>query len=441
MTGIQNLILRKLFCGLMLAALLTTNTARGIVPVPADEQAGPIAIIGAIVHIGDGRVLGNAVITFDEGIITSVTGYDEGMDLSGHEIIDMTGQHIYPGFVLADTTLGLLEIGNIRATQDVVEEGDINASVRSAIAYNTDSEMIPTQRFNGILTAQITPEGGLVSGSSSVMKLDGWNWEDAVLRVDDGMHLRWPALKTRKANEETGQYETVDNPEYDGAVQTLHRLFQNAGIYSGEPVNLNLQAMQPVLNGAARLYIHANGAREIISAVGFAGTYGITDIVLVGGREAIQVKDLLLSRSIPVIYDAVHALPDMAWNDIDQSFKMPFLLLDAGLQVGIGGGSTELQSQRNLPFFAGTAAAYGLDRETALSLITRNNAEILGVSDRVGTLEAGKDATMFVSTGDALDMRTSQVIQAFIQGRNIDLYGTQQELFDRYQEKYSSRQD
>jgi imidazolonepropionase-like amidohydrolase len=128
-----------------------------------------------------------------------------------------------------------------------------------------------------------------------------------------------------------------------------------------------------------------------------------------------------------------------AWHDVDAPFKTPFLLHDAGLKVGIGGGATSLDRQRNLPFFAGTAAAYGLDRETALSLVTLNSAEILGVADRVGSLEVGKDATLFISEGDALDMRTSQILGAYIQGRDIDLYGTQQELYERFREKYANQ--
>ncbi|MBT8145498.1 MAG: amidohydrolase family protein [Gammaproteobacteria bacterium] len=419
-------------------SILAVGFVQAIVPVPAADQNEPIAVIGAIIHVGDGTIIGDGVITYDEGGITAVGQASDCIDIGGHRVIDLQGQHVYPGFVLANTTLGLEEVGNIRSTQDVVEEGDINASVRSAIAYNSDSEFIPTQRFNGILTAQVTPEGGLVSGYSSVMKLDGWNWEDALLNIDDGMHLRWPRLRVRERDEETGELEIIDNPEYEGAVQVLDSLFQNSLAYTGEPVNLNLQALQPVLNGAARLYIHADEAREIVSAVRFARRYGVRDIVLVGGRQALMVKDLLLEESIPVLYEEIHALPDNSWGDVNESFRMPFLLHDAGLQVGIGGGGMALNRQRNLPFYAGTAAAYGLDRETALSMITSNNAQILGVADRIGTLEIGKDATMIVSTGDALDMRTSNVIRAFIQGRDIDLYGTQQELFERFQERYSN---
>ena len=412
---------------------------QAVVPVPAADQGEPIAVIGAIIHVGDGTIVGDGVITFDDGVITAVGQASDGIDVGGHRVIDLQGQHVYPGFVLPNTTLGLEEVGNVRSTQDVVEEGDINASVRSAIAYNTDSEFIPTQRFNGILTAQITPEGGLVSGYSSVMKLDGWNWEDTILGVDVGMHLRWPRLRVRERDEETGELKIVDNPEYQGAVGVLNSLFQNALAYNGEPVNLNLQALQPVLNGAAQLYIHADEAREIVSAVRFARRYGVANVVLVGGRQALMVKDLLLEESIPVLYEEIHALPDNSWGDVNESYRMPFLLHDAGLKVGIGGGGMALNRQRNLPFYAGTAAAYGLDRETALSMITRNSAEILGVDERVGTLEVGKDATLIVSTGDALDMRTSNVIWAFIQGREIDLYGTQQELFERFQERYSNQ--
>lgn len=413
--------------------------ASAIVPTPAPDQSGPIALTGAIIHIGDGTIIGDGVITFDEGIITAVGSASDNINLQNHEVFDLQGRHVYPGFVLPNSTLGLVEVNSVRATADVVEEGDINASVRSAIAYNTDSEIIPTNRFNGILTAQVTPQGGLVSGSSSVFKLDGWNWEDALLSEDVGLHLHWPSFTQRRRNPETGQIETVDNENYQGQTQLLHSLFQDAQTYTGRPLNLNLLAMQPLFNGIAKLFIHADDAREIISAVRFARGYGVEDIVLVGAADALLVQDFLLAENIPVIYERIHELPLREWNDVDAPFKTPFLLHEAGIKVGIGGGATSIDRQRNLPFFAGTAAAYGLDRETALAMITRINAEILGVDDRVGTLEAGKDATLFISEGDALDMRSSQVLGAFIQGRDIDLNGTQQQLYERFRDKYANQ--
>lgn len=429
--------LTQVICSLALLTLAFTATA--VTPTPAAPQGEPIALIGAIIHVGDGSVIGDGVITFDDGVITAVGSATDGIDTSGHLVIDMQGSHIYPGLVLPNTTLGLLEIGNIRSTNDVTEEGDINASVRSAIAYNTDSELIPATRFNGILTAQVTPEGGMISGQSSVFMLDGWNWEDAALKLDDGQHLHWPGFKQNRRNPDTGQFERIDNDDYQAQVEILHSLFRDAAAYTGAPLNLNLAAMQNLFDGSGKLFLHADSAREIISGVRFVRSYGVQNIVLVGGAEALQVKDLLLAESIPVIFERIHALPGMEWHDVDAPFKMPFLLQQAGLEVGIGGGDTELHRQRNLPFYAGTAAAHGFDREAALSLVTLNNARILGVDDRVGTLEAGKDATLFISIGDALDMRTSQVLGAYIQGRDIDLFGTQQELYERFRERYANR--
>ncbi len=434
-----SMIRKQLLSLVLLLSSLTYSVSFGIVPTPAPDQSGPIALTGAIIHVGDGTVIGDGVITFDEGIITAVGSVADDIDLSNHEVFDIQGRHVYPGFVLPNSSLGLSEVGAVRATQDVVEEGDINASVRSAIAYNTDSEIIPTNRFNGILTAQVAPQGGLISGSSSVFKLDGWNWEDALLSEDVGLHLHWPSMMVRERNSLTGQFERVENENYQGQTQLLHTLFQGATTYTGEPLNLNLLAMQPLFNGIAKLFIHADEAKEIINAIRFARSYGVEDIVLVGGADAILVQDFLLAENIPVIYERIHELPLREWNDVDAPFKTPFLLHDAGIKVGIGGGATSIDRQRNLPFFAGTAAAYGLDRETALAMVTRINAEILGVDDRVGTLEAGKDATLFISEGDALEMRTSQVLGAFIQGRDIDLNGTQQQLYERFREKYENQ--
>ena len=416
-----------------------SSVTHPIVPVPAADQSEPIAITGAVIHIGNGMIVNDGIITFDRGLITAVGVAGGGINLVNHALIDVEGRHVYPGFVLPNSTLGLIEVNSVRATSDVLEEGDINASVRSAIAYNTDSEIIPANRFNGILTAQVAPQGGLISGSSTVFKLDGWNWEDAMLAEDVGLHLHWPSYVQRRRNSETGLFETVDNENYEGQTQLLHSLFQDAQAYSGQLLNLNLLAMQPLFNGVTKLFIHADKAKQIISAISFARSYGIQDIVLVGGADALSVKDFLLAQNVPVIYERIHELPQREWQDVDMPFKTPFLLHDAGIKVGIGGGATSIDRQRNLPFFAGTAAAYGLNRETALAMITSVNAEILGVADRVGTLEVGKDATLFISEGDALDMRTSQVLGAYIQGRDIDLYGTQQQLYERFRVKYANQ--
>lgn len=429
-------LIRNSLIGLVACAV---SHVSAIVPEPAADQSEPIAITGAVIHVGNGQVIENGVLAFDQGVITYVGTDANRPEFFNHQVINVQGRHVYPGFILPNSSLGLLEVANLRATNDTEEAGDINASVRSAIAYNTDSELIPTFRFNGILTAQIAPLGGLIAGRSSVLKLDGWNWEDAMLKNDIAQHLHWPARTRRERNEVTGQFETVDNENYAQQVEQLHALFRNALSYTGESVNLNLAAMQPLFSGEASLFLHANSARDIVASVQFAQRYGVEKLVVAGGRDAMKVVDLLREANAAVIYESVHSLPAREWYDIDEPFKIPFELHDAGILVGIGGGETALDSQRNLPFYAGTAAAHGLDRETALSMVTSHTARILGVDDRIGTLEAGKDATFFISLGDALDMRSSQIMEAFIQGRLIDLNGTQQQLYERYLERYSSQ--
>ena len=422
---------------LFAALLMPTVQIQAIVPTPAAVQDNAVAITGATIHTGNGDVIENGVITFSEGKITAVGG--PAVNVTDHDVINMAGNHLYPGFILPNTVLGLIEVTSVRATQDVLEEGELNPNVRAIVAYNTDSELIPALRFNGILTAQITPRGTLVGGFSSVVQLDGWNWEDAAYAVDDGIHLYWPAMYQPSFDVTTRTVTVKKNVNYEKLVASLTALFQNASVYAGESgLNLKLGAVKKLIDGTTRLYIHANGAREIISAIRFSERLNVKRVVLVGGREALSVKDLLLEHDIPVIVDQVHGLPDSEDADIDQTFKRPAQLIEAGLKVGLGTNG-RMESDRNLPFMAGTAVAYGMDREAALTMITRSNAEILGIADRVGTLEAGKDATLFVCKGDALDMLGNQLLRAFIQGRAIDLNGTQQQLFERYREKYSKQ--
>jgi imidazolonepropionase-like amidohydrolase len=423
----------------LLSISTMTLTLQAIVPVPSKAQDGAIAITGVTVHTGNGDVIDNAVLTFDKGKITSLTTADKAPALDTFEVIEMNGKHLYPGFILPNTSIGLVEVNSVRATRDQRERGSLNPNVRSIIAYNTDSELIPTLRFNGILMAQVTPEGGMISGSSSVVQLDAWNWEDAAYVIDDGIHLNWPNLYKRRYDFATFTVKTEKSKTYKQQVQTLKSLFENASVYDGKSgLNLKLQAMTKLFTDKGRLFIHADGAREIISSISFARSQGVKNIVIVGGADAMMVKDLLVEEKIPVIVAGVHSLPAYEDDDIDAVYKLPAQLIAAGVKVGLGTSSTiEPMGARNLPFMAGNAAAYGIDKEAALTMITRTNAEILGIDKSTGTIEVGKDATLFISEGDALDMRGNQIIRAFIAGRKIALYGTQQELFDRYQKKYS----
>ena len=422
--------------------MMFSFTAQAIVPTPAGPQTHPIAITGVTIHTGNGDVIDNGVISFTNGQIIHVAESDAATVISlkesNHEIIEMKGKHLYPGFVLPNTAVGLSEVNSVRATLDYREQGEINPNVRTIVAYNTDSELIPTMRFNGILTAQITPLGPLIAGFSSIVKFDGWNWEDAAYEIDDGMHLYWPVMNRRNYDIMGGTISIEKNKKYDGLVDSLNGLFDNASVYqANSDLNLKLAAIRKLINGQTRLYIHANGPKEIISAVRFAIRQKVKNIILVGGQGALSVKDFLVENNIPVIVSGVHGLPISEDADIDQTFRRPAELIAAGLKVGLTTGTREPSGSRNFPFMAGSAVAYGVGKEAAITMITRTNAEILGIADRVGTLEVGKDATMFISEGDALDMRGNRILKAFIQGRDIDLSGTQQQLFERYKKKYS----
>ncbi|WP_035726945.1 amidohydrolase family protein [Eisenibacter elegans] len=420
------------FYTLLSALCLCSAALLGQNPSPADPQTKPIVIKGATLHIGDGQVLENTAIRFENGLITGIGA--EAAE-AGAEVIDATGQHVYPGLILPNNILGLSEVGAVRATHDYAEVGDLTPNVRALIAYNTDSEIIPTMRANGILLVQTTPKGGTLSGSSSVMMLDGWNWEDAALHIDDGHHLRW-------MSQFQWSWEQRKMVKNEGRVQQIAELelfFGEAQQYfKAKPAtkNLKMEAMRGVFEGTQNLYIHANTAKEMIEAVLFAKKFGIAKIVLVGAADAHLIVDFLKEHQLPVILNRLHRLPIRDEEGVFVPYQLPKILHEAGIKVALAYDDREPMGARNLPFQAGTAVAYGLDKEAALQMVTANAAEILGVSAFVGTLAKGKQATLVVSGGDLLDMRSNRVTHAFIQGRNIDLDTRHKRLYNMYKTKY-----
>jgi len=407
------------------------------VPQPAAPQERPILLTKGTAHLGNGTVIRSANILFAHGKLVSITDASAPLPEGDHETIDIAGKHVYPGFILANSNLGLSEIGSISATNDTTERGDLNPNVRSIVAYNTDSELIPTLRFNGVLIAQVTPQGGLLSGSSSIVALEGWNWEDAVIKTDDGLHLNWPARNENRFDFTTFSRRVGPNKDYDKQVGALESLFNDARAYKNDPgreTNLKLAAMAGLWDGSRTLFIHTELARGIVEGVSFAKRHGVARMVLVGASEAMMVADFLKQQGIPVILSEIHRLPDNDDDDVDAPYKLPAQLFAEHIPFCLSYSST--MNARNLAFLAGTAAAYGLENEAALRAITLDAAVILGIASRVGSLEAGKDATLFVSTGDALDMRGNNVEMAFIAGRRLNLEGRQQILYERYKNKY-----
>lgn len=424
---------------ILLMALFLMNTAQAQTPVPARPQSKSIVLTGGVAHLGNGQVIQNSIIAFDKGKLTLVVdATTTKVDLTGHEVINIEGKHVYPGFILPNSQVGLQEVSSIRAMNDYTEHGEINPNVRALISYNTDTEFAPTFRFNGVLMAETTPTGGLISGSSSVMEMDGWNWEDAVHTADAAIHMNWPPQMRRQFDFNTFSFSETVNKDYDKQVKELDQFFSEASSYgklSSRETNLKFEAVQGLFDGKKTLMIHASNPKEIIASIRFAQRSGVQRITLLAGSGALLVAEFLKENKIPVILPDTHSLPDRADHDIDMPYKLPHLLTEAGVMVSLS-SSGALHGARNLGFFAGTASAYGMSKEDALKTITSNTAKALGIDSRVGTLEVGKDATLFVSQGDALDYRSNVLTHAFISGKLITLPGAQQELYERYSRKY-----
>ncbi|MDE1206850.1 amidohydrolase family protein [Tenacibaculum larymnensis] len=428
-------LIYSLVCFLFLGNMLAQQT-------PAPKQTQDYSIEGATAHLGNGEVIENSLIMFSNGKIKFVGSAKMKIARMG-TVINAKGKHVYPGFIAANTSLGLAEIDAVRATRDVDEVGTMLPHIRSIIAYNTESKVVETMRPNGVLMAQVAPRGGVISGTSSIVQLDAWNWEDASIKTDDGIHMNWPNAFSRGRwwmGEDPG---LKPNKDYQKNIEEFKDFFANAKSYlasNKSTKNLPYESLQGVLNGSQKMFVHVSGKKGITDAVNTCKELGIKNIVIVRGQEAEKVADLLNTNNIPVILERAHRLPNGEDTDYDRPYRAAKILADAGILVGLGmEGEMERMSTRNLPFYAGTYAAYGLDKEKAVQLITGNNAKILGIDDKVGTLEVGKDATLFISEGDALDMRTNILNEAFIQGRKISLESHQTKLWKRYSDKYKNQ--
>lgn len=432
--------MKKIFLIITCVAVITGAFAQETIS-PAPAQKETIALTNATIHVGNGQVIQNGTVVFKNGKITEVGA---NASTAGAKVIDCKGKHIYPGLILSATQIGLVEVPSVRATADGSEIGEMNPSIRSLVAYNTDSKVINTLRYNGILLGNIVPDGGLISGSSSVVQFDAWNWEDAAYRSDGAIHFRMPSLLQRRGGRGGfgnfgGGQQNVD-PVKRGLeqIENVKVFFREAKAYMAEAnhasVNLKFEAVRGLFEKKQKLFIHCNIVKEMLLAIDFAREFGF-DVVLVGAADSWQIADLLRQNNIAVVLNQLHNLPVMIDDDIDQPFKTPSMLQKAGVLFSITDDDENTRS-RNLAFNAGTAAAYGLTKEEALSAITLNAARILGIADRTGSIEAGKDANIVVSEGDLLDMRTNIIDHAYIQGRDVDLHNKQTQLAEKYENKY-----
>jgi imidazolonepropionase-like amidohydrolase len=401
----------------LLALSAGVRDARAQVPGP--ETRGPVAVVGATLHPVSGPAIENGTLVFERGRIVALGEAVEPP--TGAQRIDGRGKHVYPGFLQVGGQLGLVEINSIRATQDAVETGEFNPNVRAQVAVNPDSELIPVTRANGVLLALTMPSGGIVSGTSAVLQLDGWTWEQMTLKAPAALHVQWPP----------------------GGVERLEQMLDEARRYQQgreagtleEGADLRWEAMLPVLRGELPIVVATDSRVQIQSAVAFADRHRLR-LVIFGGYDAVECAGLLRDRDIPVVVPAVFRLPRRRSDPFDASYTLPDRLRQAGVRYCIAGGDRfDASNLRNLPYHAATAVAYGLPRDEAIRAITLYPAQILGIADRVGSLEAGKDATLLVVDGDPLEPE-SRIAAAFIQGRRVDLDNRHTRLWRKYQQKY-----
>lgn len=402
-------------------------------PNPAPAQKNPIAITNATIHTATGTVLNNASLVFENGKITQINGSIP----SNAEVINAQNKHVYPGFILVNNTLGLVEISATNATVDYKEANDISPEVRSLISFNTDSHVIPVIRSNGVLLTQPVLKHGTLSCTSSIMQLDAWNWEDAVVATDNVLHLSWPEIFRIDDEKRNKEFQTRRTEK----IKEIISLFQRAQQYDNQQVkDYKLNAIKPVFENR-KLFVEVAGANETLEVIAWANKLNLKNVVLIGESNLVGVLDDIKKSNFPLIIKRVHSLPVNSSDSPRLPYEFAKLVQDKGILYGLDySGDMEYQNSRNLPFLAGTTVAYGVEKEKALQSITINLAKMLGIDKNYGTLEVGKSATLFISEGDALDQLTNNVTEAFIDGRKINLDNQQKELYKTYQEKYRLNQ-
>ena len=410
--------------------------------IPASQQDHAILIKDVTIHPISGPPIEEGFLLFENGKIV-YTGNKFTKLLNKIEVVSLPGKHVYPGLISANSIMGLVEVNAVRSTRDFAEVGSFNPNVRAEVSYNPDSEIIPVTRSNGVAIVLSAPQSGLVSGTSAAMMLDGWTSETATLKAPVGMHIHWPGMNVshspwaQKSPEEQKKERDKQLKELDEILDKARAYVQSADTENSlQKTDLKWASMAAVVKGELPAFIHANSVQQIEAAVEWA-TRQELKMVLVGGRDAWMVTDLLKKNAIPVIIEATHKLPSQRWSDYDEPFKTPLKLYEAGIEFCITSNSGSFQTPhlRNLPYEAATAAAHGLPKDEALKAVTLYPAEILGIADRVGSLDVGKDATFIITDGDPLEVMTS-VEQVYIQGRKVDMSDRHKMLRDKYTEKY-----
>ncbi len=434
---------RRISIGCWMLAVLLIGTAQlEAQEVPGADQQRPILLKGATLHpVSSKEMKGDLLIV--DGKIKSIGKRVKAPQQC--EVIDVNGKHIYPGMFESHSQMGITELAAVRATNDFSESGSINPNVKAIVSVYPDNMIIPVTRSNGVLFAVTAPTGGLISGKSGVLQLDGWTFEDMAVKPEAALNINWPSQElSPRRRARMSEKEIADAiAEQKKRLVQLREYFDAARRYkqaradreTGQKYDARLEAMIDVVDGKLPLVIRADGTAEIQSAVAF-GVEQKVKVIILGGYDAEQCADLLKKHDVPVIVSAVHRRPQRRDDAYDQAYTLPARLHKAGVKFAISGTDrSETWNTRNLPYHAGTAVGFGLPEDEAIRAITLSPAEIMGVADRIGSLEVGKDASLIVTDGTPLET-TTETLMAFIQGRKVDLSNRQKRLYKKYQQKY-----
>lgn len=436
-------LLHRIIPALAAAAFVAAGSALAQdLGIPAPAQTGPILIRNATIHPVSGPTIENGFVLMVNGKIAQVGRAGEAVSATTTppEAIDASGKHVYPGLINPTTLIGLLEVGAVRSTLDHTEVGSVTPEVRAAVSVNPDSTQIPVTRANGVLTVGVMPEGGSITGRASVLRMDGWTWEGLTVADDAGLVINWPNVNPirsrwmQQSDEEQAENMRKNLRVIDDACNAAKAYVAARDADSSLPISTRWESMRPTLEGKKPIFIRAQEAEQIRSAVSWAVECGFKPVI-VGGRDAARCVDLLKRHDVGVIITGVHRLPSREDSAYDEPFTLPAELQTAGIRWALGASSTGYGNDRNLPYHAATAVAYGLDHAAALRSITLSAAEMLGVADTLGSLDNGKAATLIITTGDPMEI-TTRVERAFIDGREIDLSNKQTRLADKYRERY-----
>ena len=421
-----SLLTLALLLGLVFAPHLQAQT-------PAAPQEEPIALTGGTVHTISDGVIEDGTIVFEDGVITEL-GTDVTVPADAREV-DVSGQHVYPGLVDPHNFMGLYEIGAVGVTVDISEHDEMNPNVRAEVAFNPESRHIGVARSNGVLVAVSSPGGGIISGQSAAMMLDGWTREDMLIESGTSLIVNWPSPSDEEAYEEELR-QLRDAFDDARGYQQAHQAAE-APDADRHDTDSRWETMIPVLEGERPVLVQASELRQIQDAITWAEEEGV-ELIILGGDDAPKVSDRLIRKDIPVITSSVLSSPSRSWEPYDGDYSLPAQLHEAGVEFAIGGTSSAPYANRHA-YHAGAAAAFGLPEDEALRAVTLSPAEILGFDDRVGSLETGKDATLLITTGNPIEYST-QIEQAYIEGREIDMVDAHREFYEKYRQKVEQRE-